>query len=144
MDVELLLNDAEERNGDGYRTRHAQGGSQETRTTADQNDGAEALDQAKPRERRIHVAKGPGTRNTKASVVSAANDAVEKSYRVVGNAGHWAVSEYDAEPAGDYATREGALEAIYLAASNDIKKGRGVTIRIDSPPSDSPATGGKP
>ena len=79
--------------------------------------------------------------------MSAANDdrrAVEKSYRVVGNTGHWAVSEDDAEPAGDYATREGALEAIYLAASNDIKKGRGVTIRIGPPPPDAPATGGKP
>ena len=55
---------------------------------------------------------------------------MEKSYRVVGNTGHWAVAEDGAEPAGDYATREGALEAIYLAASNDIKKGRGVTIRM--------------
>ena len=75
--------------------------------------------------------------------MSAANDdrrAMDKSYRVVGNTGYWAVSEDDAEPAGDYATREGALEAIYLAASNDIKKGRGVTIRTDPPPSDSPAT----
>ena len=39
--------------------------------------------------------------------MSAANDdrrAVEKSYRVVGNTGHWAVSEDDAESAGDYAT----------------------------------------
>ena len=71
--------------------------------------------------------------------MSAANDVVEKSYRVVGNTGHWAVSEDDAEPAGDYATREGALEAIYLAASNDIKKGRGVTIRIGPPPPDAPA-----
>jgi hypothetical protein len=32
-------------------------------------------------------------KNTKASVVSAANDAAEKSYRVVGNTGHWAISE---------------------------------------------------
>ena len=47
---------------------------------------------------------------------------MEKSYRVVGNTGHWAIAEDGAEPAGDYATREGALEAIYLAASNDIKK----------------------
>ena len=39
---------------------------------------------------------------------------MEKSYRVVGNTGHWAVAEDGAEPAGDYATREGALEAIYL------------------------------
>ena len=86
----------------------------------------------------------PAPRNTKASVVSAANDALEKSCRVVGSTGHWAVSEDNAEPAGDYATREGALEAIYLAASNDIKKGRGVTIRIAPPPPDTPATGGKP
>jgi hypothetical protein len=54
---------------------------------------------------------------------------MEKSYRVVGNTGHWAVAEDGAEPAGDYATREGALEAIYFAASNDIKSGHGVTIR---------------
>jgi hypothetical protein len=59
---------------------------------------------------------------------------MEKSYRVVGNTGHWAIAEDDAEPAGDYATREGALEAIYLATSNDIKKGRGVTIRIEIRP----------
>ena len=69
---------------------------------------------------------------------------VEKSYRVVGNTGRWAIAEDSAEPAGDYATREGALEAIYLAASNDIKKGRGVTIRIDPPPPNAPATGGRP
>jgi hypothetical protein len=41
------------------------------------------------------------------------------------------VSEDDAEPAGDYATRERALEAIYLAASNDIKKGHGV-VRFEA------------
>jgi hypothetical protein len=38
---------------------------------------------------------------------------MEKSYRVVGNTGRWAVAEDGAEPSGDYATREGALEAIY-------------------------------
>ena len=68
---------------------------------------------------------------------------MEKTYRVVGNTGRWAVAEDDAEPAGTYATREGALEAIYLAASNDIKKGLGVTIRIDPPAPDEPATGGR-
>lgn len=70
--------------------------------------------------------------------------AMEKKYRVVGNTGNWAVAEDDAKPAGNYATREGALEAIYLAASNDIKSGHGVTIRIDPPPPDAPATGGRP
>jgi hypothetical protein len=68
---------------------------------------------------------------------------MEKRYRVTGSPGHWAISEDDAPPAVDYATREGALEAVYLAASNDIKKGRGVTIRIEPPPEDAAATGGK-
>jgi hypothetical protein len=68
---------------------------------------------------------------------------MEKTYRVVGNAEHWRVAEDGAEPAGDYATREGALEAIYLAASNDVKSGYGITIRIEPPPSDAPATGGR-
>jgi hypothetical protein len=31
---------------------------------------------------------------------------------------------------------EGAAEAVYLAASNDIKKGRGVTITIQPPRAD--------
>jgi hypothetical protein len=68
----------------------------------------------------------------------------KKRYHVVGSAGSWAVAEDDAQPAGSYATREGALEAIYLAASNAIKSGHGVTIRIDPPPPDAPATGGRP
>jgi len=67
-----------------------------------------------------------------------------KSYRVVGNTGHWPVAEDGAEPAGDYATRESALEAISLAASNDIKSGHGVTIRIDPAPPNAPASGGQP
>jgi hypothetical protein len=68
----------------------------------------------------------------------------EKRYRVVGSAGSWAVAEDDAQPAGSHATGEGALEAVYLAASNDIKSGHGVTIRIDPQPPDAPATGGRP
>src|SRR5438132_235307 len=91
--------------------------------------------------------KKPAPRNTKASGASETNKdsrRMEKTYRVVGNTGRWAVAEDDAEPAGNYATREGALEAIYLAASNDIKKGLGVTIRIDPPAPDEPATGGRP
>jgi hypothetical protein len=56
---------------------------------------------------------------------------MEKKYQVVGNTGKWAVAEDDAKPIGNYATREDALEAIYLAASNDIKSGHGATIRIE-------------
>ena len=68
---------------------------------------------------------------------------MEKTYRVVGNTGKWAVSEDNSKPSGNYATREGALEAIYLAASNDIKSGHGGTIGIEPPPSDTPVTGGR-
>ena len=67
----------------------------------------------------------------------------EKRYRIVGSTEHWAVTEDDSEASGDYATRESTLEAVYLAASNDIKSGHGVTIRIDPPTRDAPATGGK-
>jgi hypothetical protein len=67
----------------------------------------------------------------------------EKRYHVSGSADHWRISEDGSEPAGDYATREGALEVVYLAVSNDIKWGHGVTIRIDPPPADAPAIGGK-
>ena len=47
------------------------------------------------------------------------------------------------EPSGDFGTTESALEAVYLAASNDIKSEHGVTIRIGPPTPDAPATGGK-
>jgi hypothetical protein len=66
----------------------------------------------------------------------------EKRYRLAGSTDHWRISEDDSPPAGDYATREGALEALYLAVSNDIKSGHGITIRIEPPSPDAPATGG--
>ena len=57
-----------------------------------------------------------------------------------GNAG-WAISEDGDVPEGSYATREGALEAVYLAASNDLKKGLGVAIKVDSPAAGEAAIG---
>jgi hypothetical protein len=68
---------------------------------------------------------------------------MEKRYHVLGSTSHWQIAEDGSEPGGDYATREGALEVVYLAASNDIKSGHGVTIKIDPPAPDAPATGGK-
>ena len=56
----------------------------------------------------------------------------------------WAIAQNYGEPEGSYATREGALEAVYLAASNDIKKGLGISIVIDPPRSGEAAIGGKP
>jgi hypothetical protein len=63
--------------------------------------------------------KKPGTKNTKASVLSAANDAGDKSYRVVGNAAHWAVSEDDAEPAGDFLPGFATFERHLIKARTD-------------------------
>jgi hypothetical protein len=85
--------------------------------------------------------RSPAAKNSKAYGERATdkdNRSMEKTYRVVGNAGKWAVSEDNSKPAGNYASRDRALEAIYLAASNDIKSGHGVTIRIEPPPSDAP------
>jgi len=88
----------------------------------------------------------PALTNTKAFAARPDEDSrvIEKKYRVVGNAGKWAVAEDDAKPMGNYATREGALEAVYLAASNDIKSGHGVIIRIEPAPLDTPSTGSRP
>jgi hypothetical protein len=66
-----------------------------------------------------------------------ASSLAEKRYHVVGSADHWRILEDDSEPAGDYAKREGALEAVYL----DIK--HGISIRAEPPP-DAPSIGGKP
>lgn len=50
-----------------------------------------------------------------------------ETYSIVPAEGGWGVSQNNNRPEGSYATREGAFEAVYLAASNDIKKGHGVT-----------------
>jgi hypothetical protein len=66
-----------------------------------------------------------------------------ENYHIVHGNGGWAISQNDGNPEGTYATREGALEAVYLAASNDIKKGLGISIVIDPPASGEAAIGGR-
>jgi hypothetical protein len=63
-------------------------------------------------------------------------------YHIVHGNGGWAISEDGDEPEGSYATREGALEAVYLAASNDLKKGLAVNIKVDPPAAGEAAIGG--
>jgi hypothetical protein len=65
-----------------------------------------------------------------------------ETYNIVRAADGWAVSQNKGRPEGTYATREGALEAAYLAASNDVKKGLGVSITIAPPRADESAMGG--
>ena len=67
--------------------------------------------------------------------------AVEKYHIMHGNGG-WAIAQNEGGPEGSYATREGALEAVYLAASNDIKRGVGISIVIDPPEAGEAAMGG--
>lgn len=57
-----------------------------------------------------------------------------------GNSG-WAVSHNHMAPKGSYSTREGAFEAVYLSASNDIKRGAAITITIEPPAPGQSATG---
>jgi hypothetical protein len=45
-----------------------------------------------------------------------------ETYNIVRIEGGWGISQNKNKPEGSYATREGAFEAVYLAASNDIKK----------------------
>jgi hypothetical protein len=59
-------------------------------------------------------------------------------------AGGWAISQNKATPEGTYATKEGAFEAVYPAASNDIKMGLGVAITIEPPRGGESVIGGEP
>jgi hypothetical protein len=65
-----------------------------------------------------------------------------ETYNIVHGNGGWTIKHNGAQPEGEYATREGALEAVYLAASNDIKKGLAITIKIDAPAPGEAAMGG--
>jgi len=65
-----------------------------------------------------------------------------ETYNIVHANGGWGIAHNQGAPEGDYPTREGALEAVYLAASNDIKKGRAITITVDGPAPDEAAVGG--
>jgi len=66
-----------------------------------------------------------------------------RTYSIVRNAGGWAISQDMGKPEGTYATKEGAFEAVYLAASNDIKTGLGVSITIEPSQTGESATGGR-
>lgn len=65
-----------------------------------------------------------------------------ETYNIIHANGAWGIVHNRGKPDGDYPTREGALEAVYLAASNDIKKGRAITITVDPPAPGEAAVGG--
>ncbi len=67
-----------------------------------------------------------------------------QTYNIVRSADGWAVSQNKGTPEGTLATKEGAFEAVYLAASNDPKQGFGVAITIEPPRAGESVTGGRP
>jgi hypothetical protein len=67
-----------------------------------------------------------------------------ETYNIIRANGGWGISQNKGKAEGSYPTREGAFEAVCLAASNDIKKGAGITITIDPPVEGESAIGGKP
>jgi hypothetical protein len=66
-----------------------------------------------------------------------------ETYCIVRGADGWAISQNMSQPEGSYATKEIAFEAAYLAASNDIKKGLGISITVDPPRRGDPVMGGR-
>jgi hypothetical protein len=66
-----------------------------------------------------------------------------ETYNIVRANEGWAISQNKGKPDGSYATREGALEAAYMAASHDIKRGLGVSITVEPPRPGEPAMGQK-
>jgi hypothetical protein len=67
-----------------------------------------------------------------------------ETYSIFFTNGGWAIRQNDGEPAGNYASREAALEVAYAAASNDIKKGNGITITVQPPLPGQSALGSNP
>ena len=53
----------------------------------------------------------------------------EATYQIVRKGKTWAIQR-DGKPEGDYATKEAAFEAAAGAASNAIKDGLGVSIKV--------------
>jgi len=67
-----------------------------------------------------------------------------ETYNIMRANGGWAISHNKSGAEGSYPTREGAFEVACLAASNDIKKGVGVTITVEPPAPGEAAIGGAP
>ena len=65
-----------------------------------------------------------------------------ETYRVVRQGKSWAV-DHDGRLEGDYATKEAAFEAIVAAASNAIKDGNGIAIKVPQREAGETAVGGR-
>lgn len=65
-----------------------------------------------------------------------------ETYQVVRQGKSWAV-DHDGRLEGDYATKEAAFEAIVAAASNAIKDGNGIAIKVPQREAGETAVGGR-
>lgn len=66
-----------------------------------------------------------------------------ETYQVVRQGKNWAI-DHDGRLEGDYATKEAAFEAIVAAASNAIKDGNGIAIKVPERVAGETAVGGRP
>lgn len=64
-------------------------------------------------------------------------------YRIVAHEGGWAI-DHNGKVMGSYATKEAAFESAAGAASNAIKEGYGVLIKVPERAKGETALGGKP
>ena len=55
------------------------------------------------------------------------------TYEIVPKGKEWTVKSGDRGPSAGYTTKEAALEAAVMAASNAIKEGFGITITVPEP-----------
>ncbi len=62
------------------------------------------------------------------------------TFKIVANGDGWGI-EHDSQIRGSYATKEAAFEAIAAAASNAIKEGHEIDIRIPGSGGGEPALG---
>lgn len=62
------------------------------------------------------------------------------TFKIVPNGKSWGI-EHDSQVRGSYATKEAAFEAVAAAASNAIKEGHEISIRIPGSQGGAPSLG---
>jgi len=62
------------------------------------------------------------------------------TYSIIAHKEGWGIS-HDGSVSGEYLTKEAALEAAVSAASNAVKKGYAITIKVDGSEGNEPVLG---
>lgn len=67
---------------------------------------------------------------------------MEATYEIVASRQGWGI-KHDGSVGGEYLTKEAALEAAVAAASNAIKEGYAITIKVQGSKGNEPALGAR-